>query len=158
MMTKDQHRFEADAGPTVFRHSFQSGELAVRKALAQVLDSLRPLKLAVEETGTVELVMAEVLNNIVEHAYSDRSEGGRVEIQYVAKPDGLNVCISDNGNMMPDGKLPTGTLASLEVDMPDLPEGGFGWFLIQHLAKDVTYQRVGKRNVLQMRIAVGMDH
>lgn len=43
--------------------------MAVRKALKELLDGLAPLDLDIEEMGTVELVMAEALNNIVEHAY-----------------------------------------------------------------------------------------
>ena len=140
----------------VFDYDFQSSEMAVRDALEHVLATLAPLNLDVEETGTVELVMAEVLNNIVEHAYADRPEGGPVHVRCSKTQDGLTVFIKDAGKMMPDGKLPTGTLASLEVELDDLPEGGFGWFLIQNLAKDVTYERVGNQNVLKMRIVVGL--
>ena len=148
----DKGRF----APIVFDYDFQSGEMAVREALEHVLEKLAPLDLTVEETGTVELVMAEVLNNIVEHAYADKPDGGIINMRCSKKPDGLTVFIKDTGKMMPDGKLPTGTLASLEVDLDDLPEGGFGWFLIQNLAKDVTYERVGNQNVLKMRIVVGI--
>ena len=57
---------------------------------------------------------------------------------------------------MPDGKLPIGQLSPLDVETRDLPEGGFGWFLIQHLAKDVTYCRAGDQNWLKLRLAIGM--
>ena len=147
---------KGSVAPIVFDYDFQSGEMAVREALEHVLEKLAPLDLTVEETGTVELVMAEVLNNIVEHAYADKPDGGTINMRCSKKPDGLTVFIKDTGKMMPDGKLPTGTLASLEVDLDDLPEGGFGWFLIQNLAKDVTYERVGNQNVLKMRIVVGI--
>jgi serine/threonine-protein kinase RsbW len=43
--------------------------MAVRKALKELLDGLASLDLDIEEMGTVELVMAEAPNNIVEHAY-----------------------------------------------------------------------------------------
>ena len=48
----------------------QSSELAVREALAEISRGLGPLELNPEEAGTVELVLAEALNNIVEHAYA----------------------------------------------------------------------------------------
>ena len=51
------------------RISIDSTQMAVRKALKELLDGLSPLDLDIEEMGTVELVMAEALNNIVEHAY-----------------------------------------------------------------------------------------
>ncbi|MEL7081583.1 MAG: ATP-binding protein, partial [Pseudomonadota bacterium] len=55
---------------------------------------------------------------------------------------------------MPDGETPLGRPANLNVDKMDLPEGGFGWFLIKDLAKDVDYKRVGWENRLSLRLAV----
>ena len=66
------------------------------------------------------------------------------------------VDIMDKGSAMPDGQMPLGQLSPLDVDLQDLPEGGFGWFLIQHLARDVSYARVDDENHLQMRLAVGL--
>ncbi len=57
---------------------------------------------------------------------------------------------------MPDGEIPLGTLSSSKVPVEDLPEGGFGWFLIQHLAKDVSYARCTGENRLSLRLAVGL--
>jgi serine/threonine-protein kinase RsbW len=51
------------------RISIDSTQMAVRKTLKELLDGLASLDLDIEEMGTVELVMAEALNNIVEHAY-----------------------------------------------------------------------------------------
>jgi serine/threonine-protein kinase RsbW len=138
-----------------FEFKVQSGALAVREALGRFLKELEPLNLDVEEIGTVELVLAEILNNIVEHAYPDSGPSGPIAIHCVHKADGLRVLIRDVGKSMPDGKMPLGELSSHEVEFDDLPEGGFGWFLIQHLAKDVTYKRVGNENRLKMRLAVG---
>lgn len=138
-----------------FEIHFESGELAVRQALQQFIASLSPLHLGVEEKGMVELVMAEVLNNIVEHAYPDPAQVGPICIVCVHQSNGLLVEICDSGHAMPKERLPIGRLASVDVDLQDMPEGGFGWFLIQHLAKDVSYQRVGNENYLNMRLAVG---
>lgn len=140
-----------------FSYSIESGELAVRTALEQFLDALKPLELDVEECGTIELVLAEVLNNIVEHAYPPSEPTGMIDISCTQKPDGLMVHIVDAGLSMPDGKMPLGEMASVDVDLEDMPEGGFGWFLIQHLARDVTYCRVGSENHLKMRLAIGLS-
>ena len=139
-----------------FEVSVQSGEKAVREALQKLLEALRPLELDTEEVGTVELVVAEVLNNIVEHAYPDAAPGGPIEIRCVHKPDGLHVRIRDRGESMPDGQAPLGVQANISVDLDDLPEGGFGWFLIRDLAKDVSYARSRKENQLDMRLAVAV--
>lgn len=140
-----------------FEVSVMSSELAVREALEKFLTKLQPLQLDSEETGTIELVLAEVLNNIVEHAYPAQEQNGKISIKCNHRPDGLLLKICDYGVAMPDGHLPLGSLASNEVELEDLPEGGFGWFLIQHLAKDVTYQRVENENHLQMRLAIGLS-
>lgn len=58
-----------------------SGQLAVREALEKFLDRLRPLELDIEEAGTIELVLAEVLNNIVEHAYPETGPDGPIAIK-----------------------------------------------------------------------------
>ncbi|MEE4187333.1 MAG: ATP-binding protein [Roseobacter sp.] len=134
----------------------QSGQMAAREALAQFLEALGPLNLDVEETGTIELVLAEVLNNIVEHAYPENAPAGPIAIHCAHQDDGLLVQIKDKGKAMPDGKLPLGEVASLDVELDDMPEGGFGWFLIQHLARDVTYARVEDENHLNMRLAIGL--
>lgn len=139
-----------------FDVSVQSDDMAVREALEQVLASLDPLDMSVEEIGTVELVLAEVLNNIVEHAYPDPSSAGPITIACTHRPDGLHLHITDQGEAMPNGALPVGKRASLDVGLDDLPEGGFGWFLIRDLAKDVSYQRVGAENHLSMRLSVAV--
>ena len=58
--------------------------------------------------------------------------------------------------MMPNGQLPLGMAQDVDVDMMDLPDGGFGWFLIKDLAKDVRYHRIGEVNQLDLRLAVAI--
>ncbi|WP_375229666.1 ATP-binding protein [Roseobacter sp. S98] len=139
-----------------FEVSIMSSELAVRDALSQFLAALGPIALDVEEAGTIELVLAEVLNNIVEHAYPAGSASGPIDIRCTHRKDGLHVSITDSGLAMPDGQLPLGNQVSVDVDLDDLPEGGFGWFLIQDLAKDVHYARNGRKNRLTLRLPVGI--
>ena len=62
--------------------------------------------------------------------------------------------IEDTGRPMPGGETPLGQAANLDVDLEDLPEGGFGWFLIRDLAKDVNYSRADGTNVLDLRLAI----
>lgn len=134
----------------------QGSEMAVREALAKVLAGLGPLDLDVEEAGTIELVLAEALNNIVEHAYAPNAGVGPIRICCLHKKDGLHLRIQDEGLEMPDGQLPLGQPVSLPDEIAEMPEGGFGWFLIQDLAKDVRYRRVENGNELSLRLAIGM--
>ncbi|WP_187428203.1 Serine-protein kinase RsbW [Roseobacter fucihabitans] len=139
-----------------FEFSVQSSEMAVREALRKFLNALDPLNLDEEAAGTVELVLAEALNNIVEHAYPQQESCGPIALSCNHLADGLHVRIVDEGKEMPGGAEPSGNQASLDVDHGDLPEGGFGWFLIHDLAKDVKYQRIGVKNQLSIRLAVGL--
>lgn len=139
---------------TRFSLSVQSSDSAVRTALAGVLSGLAPMNLDIEETSTIELVLAEALNNIVEHAYPEDDPDGDIHITCWHDVKGLHVTIKDQGKPMPDGQMPIGMDQDLDVDIMDMPEGGFGWFLIQNLAKDVTYAREGHENLLRLRIAV----
>ena len=131
--------------------------MAVREALAKVLEGLGPLDLDIEEAGTIELVLAEALNNIVEHAYAPVAGVGPIRIGCLHKKDGLHLRIKDEGVALPDEHVPLGKVANLNTEIEDLPEGGFGWFLIQDLAKDVRYRRIGNENELSLRLAVGLS-
>ncbi|MEX0369392.1 MAG: ATP-binding protein, partial [Tateyamaria sp.] len=77
-----------------------------------------------------------------------------IDISCVHGSDGLRLTVVDTGHAMPDGQTPVGAAADLDVDLCDMPEGGFGWFLIKDLAKDVEYRRREQENHLQLRIAV----
>mgnify|MGYP003624405433 FL=1 len=133
-----------------------SGNMAAREGLRQVCAGLERLSLDAEELATVELVLAEALNNIVEHAYPAEQAQGPIHIRCCHKKNGLHFSIHDQGNPMPDGQMPLGLAQNVDVDLFDLPEGGYGWFLIKDLAKDIHYQRVGQENRLNFRIAVAI--
>ena len=131
-------------------------QLAVRNVLADVIAALRVLDMADDEYGTIELVLAEVMNNIVEHAYAD-NPAGLIDLEIEPKANGLHCTLRDDGHPMPNGSVPLGELSSLDCAFSDLPEGGFGWFLIRDLAHDLQYTRQNGKNHLTFRIAVGQS-
>ena len=122
----------------------------MREALTGVLKALQPLALEIEEMSTIELVLAEALNNIVEHAYPDVTRGGPIRIRGDKRIDGLHFRIEDAGKAMPDGKTPIGDMPTIDVMASDLPEGGFGWFLIRDLTDSLSYRRFGAQNRLTL--------
>ncbi|MEP2029577.1 MAG: ATP-binding protein [Paracoccaceae bacterium] len=132
-----------------FTISIASDALAVRDALGEVTRRLAQLGLATDDIATVELVTAEVLNNIVEHAYSDEP-GNIIRLCCNQKSDGLHITFEDIGKRMPEGDAPNATSANADAEFDDLPEGGFGWFLIHELTSDLTYRRQRDRNLLSM--------
>lgn len=134
--------------------TFKSDPMQVRAALKSALTILAPQELLPEESGTVELVLAEVMNNIVEHAYEEADDGD-IEMVVEGIPGGILCKVVDFGKPMPDGQTPLGVQADVDVEIDDLPEGGFGWFLIGELAKDLNYERRANANHLSFRMAVG---
>ena len=136
---------------------FPSTPMAVRNALTRTLAALKNLELTLEERGTVELILAEALNNIVEHANAE-NPNGMIELQITPTKGGLCCKLRDDGKPIPEGKLPVDSSLLRNCDVSDLPEGGFGWFIIQNLAHDLKYIRSNGMNVLFFRIAVGQIH
>lgn len=155
----DTSRDTAKAAPPdllpPFEVHVESGPKAVCTVLKHIFDGLAGLELDIEESNTVELVLAEALNNVVEHAYPEPDQPGAIHITAQHQQDGVHFQICDWGRPMPDCVAPIGKLVPCDGDVKDLPEGGFGWFLIKDLAKDVIYKRVYNENRLSLRIAVG---
>ncbi|MEO0633935.1 MAG: ATP-binding protein [Pseudomonadota bacterium] len=135
---------------------FESGAWGVRDALERVKGSLATYGLEPEEIGTVELVLAEAMNNIVEHAYPVADCPGPITVKCARQTNGLGFAIEDKGRAMPNGKTPVGMAVDVDVAPEDMPEGGFGWFLIKDLAKDVHYARIDDTNRLTFRISVSV--
>jgi serine/threonine-protein kinase RsbW len=133
---------------------------AVRDALAALMAGPMLAGVSEDERGTAELVLAEAMNNIVEHAYADTGSG---EITLTLwHSEGEVACrITDRGTAMPEETLPVGKLAD-HGEVADLPEGGFGWFLIRTLSRDLRYARLGSLNELTFVLggeqSSGMDH
>jgi serine/threonine-protein kinase RsbW len=125
----------------------------VRGGLARIM-AAPPLCLLDEgPQGMAELVLAEVLNNIAEHAYAG-AEGG-IDLS-LRLSGGMVWCeVVDQGAAMPGGNPPAGVLPqTVDLALDDLPEGGFGWHLIRSLTQGLTYARSGDRNHLGFGIAV----
>lgn len=118
---------------------------AVREGLAILLACPVMRDLDVSARGTAEIVLAEVLNNIVEHAYTEKT--GEICISLNPQPRGIHVRVCDKGLPFPHDELPLGGPPRLG-SVVDLPEGGFGWFLIRNLVQDLTYRREAACNHL----------
>jgi len=131
---------------------FPGDAQSVRQALKTAMAAFREMPLGGSLSGVVEIVLAEVLNNVVEHAYAEHGRGV-VEVEVELTPAGLAFCVRDDGRPMPMGDMPVGAAHDLDVAADDLPEGGFGWFLIRELTEELCYRRIGNRNQLSFRIA-----
>ncbi|SIO48011.1 serine/threonine-protein kinase RsbW [Rhodovulum sp. ES.010] len=121
--------------------------MGVREALARMRARYTPLQQGPDTLGMAETVLAEVLNNVVEHAYG-QGDSGPIELRLERRGGRLLVDVRDFGIPMPDGIMPCGTLPTDDDTGDGPPEGGFGWFLIRALARDLCYARVGDQNRL----------
>lgn len=129
--------------------AFPATAEGTRHALCDLCVALTGAGLAADLLSRVEMVVAEVLNNIAEHAYR---AGPAAPVWLAAEQcDGaLCVCVRDCGQPMPGGTLPDGTLPSRDVPRDRLPEGGFGWFLIRSQSDFLLYRREGLENTLEL--------
>lgn len=130
---------------------FPARPMAVRRALRASMTGLSRLNLTSDERGVIEIVLAEVLNNVVEHAYAHHKDGV-VELRVKRRKDSLEFTVLDDGVPLPNGALPKRSEHCLNVPVEDLPEGGFGWSLIQELTRDLRYHRSNVRNRLEFTI------
>jgi serine/threonine-protein kinase RsbW len=149
-MTENDARAGPGDGGDRFRIIARADPESISDALQLIVDHFTTT-LTGPETGALQIVLAEVLNNIAEHAYAGLP-GGLARIDIWREPQGLHCRIGDQGHPLPERTLPRGDLPSLEVDQADLPEGGFGWHMIRALTTGLTYARIGDINRLEFRL------
>lgn len=98
---------------------------------------------------TLRICIAEALNNIVEHAY-EGAEGRPIYADVRFTPQSYEIMLIDEGKPMPGGNVPSGEVSFDLDDVDALPEGGFGWMLIQTQMDAVNYERRDGCNVLRL--------
>jgi serine/threonine-protein kinase RsbW len=140
--------------PDAIALRFAATSSDVRSSMILVRKLLGVMDLVEDDIGKVELVLAEALNNVVEHACTDRTDH-LVYLELSQDTGRLECRICDPGNPMPGAQPPMGQSADPKVAIDELPEGGFGWMLIRELSEEVKYQRIGEENHLFLAIPVG---
>ena len=145
---------DLDPRPAVLRLTFPASPSAVRENLARMMAAMPLAGISDSARGTAEIVLAEVLNNIAEHAYADKAGPVIVTLRDTAR--GIGCLVVDQGEPMPGGWLPDGTLPQQTgLALADLPEGGFGWNLIRRLTQDLAYTRIAGANRLSFLLPRG---
>ena len=141
--------------PDTIHICITSSKTGVRRALVQLMRHLQRCAVSDEDRGKVQLVLAEALNNIVEHGYADGREG-LINLQCSLIPEGMYIVLTDHGSEVPPGVLlpqPVTDPRDASGPLPDnLPEGGWGLFLINELAESLAYRRRGGRNELRLHL------
>lgn len=135
----------------LIRCTLNSSPDSVSATLRHIRTELAGLGSAVADDLPWELVVAEVLNNIVEHAYAGDATG-QILASLAFRRDSLRADFTDYGAAMPGLAPPQGAMVDLSGRKEDLPEGGYGWFLIRSLSRDMRYRREDGANCLSLTI------
>lgn len=134
-----------------FSLTARATECGVRALLSDCRARLKAGGVPHQYLGMVELIWAEALNNVVEHAYAGLA-AGPVSLEATIESGQVLAHIRDNGLPFPGSKPPPGRLPTVDVQVENLPEGGFGWFLIRDLCERVEYRRDDEGNLLTLDI------
>lgn len=131
----------SDARPrAALRLMFPATEDAVRAGLLHCRRAMRTAGMCTDLTGRAEIVLAEALNNITEHGRPD-GQTGWISLRCDLCQAGLRVVITDRCRPLPQDLLAfSGDMRPMpgNLDLADLPEGGFGWHLIRLLTHDLA--------------------
>jgi len=139
-------------GPDAVLHLVLEADPILVRHVLRVMRTRLAAELSDSAAGSLEIVLAEILNNIVKHAY--RGAGGRIDLHIGRAPGALLCRVSDQGCAMPGGVLPDPARLPPGLAIADLPEGGFGWRMVRDLAQDLHYRRDGSSNILRFRMAL----
>ncbi len=159
MLTEPEQTAIARSGrvmtpPQAIEFQFDASEQAVRRALSRVRQFWQQAGVSDCDAGQAEIVLAEALNNVVEHAYCNTG-AGRIELRCRVGSDQIDMTILDQGGPVPAHVFAQRTGPDTDVPLNDLPEGGFGWMLIQKMTCYLHYQRVGGTNCLCFAVLRG---
>lgn len=124
------------------------GGQAVREVLRRVRNGAAMAGLDESQREKAETALAEVLNNIVEHAFDNHDGSIRLHLERTGSQ--LVLTVDDDGRPMPGGRLPDAVLPGAG----DLAEGGYGWPLIRCLSSHLCYERHNGTNRLSMVFAL----
>lgn len=133
-----------------FEIKTESNAESVRSALGKTAAWLSAHNIVDADAGNVEIVLAEALNNIVEHAQMLPDE--MIAISIALSDDHLLCTIRDTG-IHSDVLVKSPSLAtSTPDDIGALPEGGFGISLIQAITSNIEYFPVLQGNLVALTV------
>ncbi|WP_219929011.1 ATP-binding protein [Pseudoprimorskyibacter insulae] len=125
--------------------TFLSHPAKVTKVMAHISAIAKRHRFGGDLTSNLQIASAEAINNISEHGYRG-SELGRIGLSVARTPRHINVYLQDFGRPMPAGLLQNVMLPGFGENGGDLPEGGFGLYLIQTVTSAFQYRRRAASN------------
>ncbi|RUS97902.1 hypothetical protein DSM107003_17770 [Trichormus variabilis SAG 1403-4b] len=120
----------------------------VKQSLGKILQAA---SLTVELIEDAQLIVEEVLVNIIEYGYENRSDGC-IDVRIEINNQKLTMTFKDSGK--PFNPLTDIVSPDMMMDDEDRSLGGFGFFLVQELAEQVDYVYLNGKNILTVRQAI----
>ena len=132
----------------MIKHSIKSNLAEVRVIANKLHQFCTDQNLNETISGQLEIILVEAVNNVIEHAYQEKTECP-IDIIFESKPTQVIITIIDQGIAPPASTYNQESTTLPEVG--DLPEGGWGISLIHSLADQVAYHRENNKNILSIR-------
>jgi serine/threonine-protein kinase RsbW len=130
------------------------GSRAVATSLRALFDNVAELAECAPE---LELVAAEVMNNVAIHSYGDE-RNGNMWVQVTFNGDTVTITVTDQGVGPDADKIAKAHVLPKKKEQAaqfDVPQFGRGLFIVSKIMDDVAYNRVGEQNRIQMTKKIG---
>ena len=128
--------------------SFSSNPRNVNFACISIKNFLSSKNIPSTINHEIELSVAEAVNNIIKHAYKGNT-GKLIEVDVSKNDRYVEVVFVDSG--MPRENLEKPTLNFDPDDIDNLPEGGFGLYLIDTMMDENEYYSQNGKNILRLK-------
>lgn len=119
-------------------------------ALADLADRVERFgaeqRLPASVVNALNVALDEAVSNAINHGY-DAGVGGEIAVRMRRRPDSVLVEVEDDGRPFDPLQAPP---PDLTLPLEQRPVGGLGIHLIRNLMDELSYARVGGRNVLKM--------
>ncbi len=94
----------------------------------------------------INLVLEEALSNVIFYGF-EKGTSHEIKIGFEHTANQLAITITDEGKPFDPTQKED---PDIELSAEDRPIGGLGIFLIRKIMDEVSYERVGQRNILRM--------
>lgn len=103
-----------------------------------------------EAVFSTALALEEAVTNIIKYGYDDDREH-QILLEARLLPEEIVLQVTDDGHEFDPLRAPA---AGLDGPIEERPIGGVGLHLLRNLARSISYERTGGKNVLTMSFAV----
>ncbi|GBD90455.1 serine-protein kinase RsbW [bacterium BMS3Abin04] len=128
--------------------SFSSNPRNVNYACISIKNFLSSKNIPNAISNEIELSVAEAVNNIIRHAYKGNTSE-LIEVEVKKNNNYVEIVFTDSG--IPRENLEKPKLNFDPNDIENLPEGGFGLYLIDTIMDENDYYSQSGKNILRLK-------